>query len=60
VKISLKKINGKLAHVVTENRMATILAKLCQTINRNDLIPFAVGLGLGIDFAVIITLFSML
>jgi len=40
--------------------MATILAKICQTVDRTDLIPLAIGMGLGIDFSILIVLLSML
>lgn len=40
--------------------MATIFVMLCQKKGRNDLIPFAIGLGLGVDVAIISALFSTL
>lgn len=40
--------------------MATILVVLCQKKGRMDLAPFAVGVGLGIDVAIISALFSTL
>jgi hypothetical protein len=60
VKSLLKKINGRLALFVEEIKMATILVMLCQKKGRQDLIPFAIGMGLGIDSAVIYGLFSTL
>ncbi len=40
--------------------MATILVMLCQKKGRNDLIPFAIGMGIGIDGIVVYALFSTL
>jgi hypothetical protein len=60
VKNLLKKINGKLAQSVKEITMATIFVMLCQKKGRMDLVPFAVGFGLGVDFAIISALFSSL
>jgi hypothetical protein len=60
VKNLLKKINGKHAQSVKEIIMATIFVILCQKKGRNDLIPLAIGFGLGVDVAMISALFSTL
>ena len=40
--------------------MGTILVILCQKKGRMDLMPFAFGIGLGIDFAILSALLSTL
>jgi hypothetical protein len=60
VKSLLKKINGKYVKFAEEITMATILVMLCQKKGRNDLIPFAIGMGIGIDGIVVYALFSTL
>jgi hypothetical protein len=60
VKSLLKKINGRLALFAEEIKMGTILVILCQKKGRMDLMPFAFGIGLGIDFAILSALLSTL
>jgi hypothetical protein len=60
VKSLLKKINGRLALFAEEIKMGTILVILCQKKDRMDLMPFAFGMGVGIDFAILSALLSTL